>query len=127
MMNDWKKDPLGLLRVGERILAALASRIIVLTQEMFDLHAKAGWDAGKMTIVPHGFEHALLSSVDLNANEVRDEVARLRRELGLDPEDRVFLFLGRLIPERGRFTWCARWPAWWSGTRPRSSSCSAMA
>ena len=79
---------------GPFILRAM-DQVIALTGHDSDLLASLGVDPGRITVIPNGIPLDVYRPVGQGAG------ADLRRRLGLGPDAGYFLFVGRLVEQKG--------------------------
>lgn len=95
-------DPFGLIGTVQRWLSRLSTLIIVPTPEMKALLIRHDWPAGRIRVVPHGYED---HGPGPEAEAVEGAQHRARRKLaaafGLPPKARVLVFAGRLSRTKG--------------------------
>ena len=103
-MTSWGRaqDKLGLIRFCERMVGKLAKKVIVPTPEMKELLTTNGWNASKVSVVPHGFENQHANCyLKKCAEKVPQDLSSLRDSIGLSEEDKVIVFVGRLSKAKG--------------------------
>lgn len=103
-MTPWgKKNFLLANWIGffERYLARLASKIIVPSDKMGQLLANHGWDPKKIVVIQHGYESTNHQSLDQPA-ELQIK-SKIYSQLRFHPDDKVLLFVGRLVYAKGIF------------------------
>jgi glycosyltransferase involved in cell wall biosynthesis len=80
---------------GEAANCNMADSVICLSRSTYDdVLGNYGINDDKLRLVPNGIEL-------MNRNEPQKDVSVLRKELGIDPNATVFLFVGRLIAQKG--------------------------
>jgi glycogen(starch) synthase len=104
MPDWWRRDPLKLMELTESTMEKLSTKIIVLTQEMYENNLRYGIPRNKLRIVPHGYEVEFFEKSDLNSNLARQKASELKEELGIDDSTSVILYVGRLTEDKGVFT-----------------------
>jgi glycosyltransferase involved in cell wall biosynthesis len=106
-MTPWAivKDPLHIIAALERLLARLATRIVVLSAEQVDFVAAHGWDTRKIAVVPHGYDTGILRGAsEWTPAQRAQHTAALRSQLQIAPDQPVILFVGRLVAVKGVHT-----------------------
>jgi glycosyltransferase involved in cell wall biosynthesis len=80
------------LAIEERVVAEADAIVAECPQDEEDLVHHYGADRARIEVIPCGFDPSEFWPMDRG---------RVRRELGLDPEEKVVLQLGRMVPRKG--------------------------
>lgn len=104
MPDWWKRDPLKLMEFTESTMEKLSTKIIVLTNEMYENNLKYGINPKKLRIVPHGYEVELFQKINLNSSYARQKASQLKKELEIDGDTKVILYVGRLTEDKGVYS-----------------------
>ncbi|HEX9060020.1 MAG TPA: glycosyltransferase family 4 protein [Clostridia bacterium] len=102
-MVPWNKRNILFKFIGvfERLMADLASKIIVASEEMHKLLVEHGWNSKKIRVVPYGHDN---SSLRFSGEESQVSSAlKIRSKINVLPDEKVLVFAGRLIYSKGIF------------------------
>jgi glycosyltransferase involved in cell wall biosynthesis len=101
-MVSWNKRNMvfKIIAVFERLMARRASKIIVASEQMHKLLEKHGWSSQKIKVVPYGHDN---SSAIFSSEKSSVSAAEIRSKLNVLPDEKVLLFVGRLIYSKGIF------------------------
>jgi glycogen synthase len=98
-----KKDPLGVIRLLERVLAREAENVIVGTSEMRDLVVQHGWNEETIRIVPLCSVRCESDRLELPGPELTDRLQQMREQLNIESHEKVIVYAGRLVSLKGVF------------------------
>lgn len=104
MPDWWRRDPLKLMELCEKIMEKRSAKIIVLTEEMYKKNLGYGISADKLRIVPHGYEVDWFQKADISNPENKRKAVELKKNLKIGAGTKVIVYVGRLTKDKGVFS-----------------------
>ncbi|HEY9059754.1 MAG TPA: glycosyltransferase family 4 protein [Pseudobacteroides sp.] len=102
-MVPWNKKNVlfKIIAVFERLMASRASKIIVASEQMHKLLVEHGWSSSKIRVVPYGHDNS--SAIFSSEKSPVSSACEIRSKINALPDEKILLFVGRLIYSKGIF------------------------
>lgn len=103
MPDWWRRDPFKLMELTQSAMEKLSAKIIVLTEEMYAENLSYGISPEKLKIISNGCEVEQFQNTDINCSCAKQKAVNLKKELDIDDDAKVILYIGALTEDKGVF------------------------